>query len=89
MAGVAVAEVLTKRDIEDMLENEAYRLAAAGHKYNGGILYRFYEEQREKRGFDITITRRQVDNWVKKWKRNGGPRPRTDFRNMNIDDGEY
>jgi hypothetical protein len=84
-----VAEVLTKRDIEDMLEKEAYRLATEGHEYNGGILYRFYEEQREKRKFNITITRRQVDNWTKKWTRNGGPRPRADFRNIIIDGGEF
>jgi hypothetical protein len=56
-------EVLDKRDLEDMLENEAYRLVAEGHEFNGGILYRFYEEQREKREFKPTITRsaRQLD----------------------------
>ena len=44
-------ERLSKRDIKDMLENEAYRLAAAGREYSGGILVEFFENQKKERDF--------------------------------------
>jgi hypothetical protein len=81
-------DVLDRRDLEDMLETEAARRVAEGHEYNSGILYRFYEAQREKRGFQPTITQRTISTLIKKWDKKGGPRPRTDLRNI-IDGGEY
>jgi hypothetical protein len=81
-------EVLDKRDLEDMLETEAARLAANGQRFDSGTLYRFYEEQREKKGFKPTITQRTISTLIKRWNKKGGPRPRTDLRNR-IDGGEF
>ena len=81
-------KILDKRDLEDMLEDYAARCVAEGEKVNGGTIERFYKQQKAELKFKPTVTRRQLNTWLKKWNQKGGPRRRTNFQTR-IDGGTY
>lgn len=81
-------EILDKRDLENHLEDFAARCIAEGQKVDGGVIERFYKHQRKKWKFQPTVTRRQINYWLEKWNKRGGPRRRTGFIDR-IDGGEY
>lgn len=59
-------EILDRGDLKQKILAEADRRGLDSG--DAGILFRFYEAEKERLGFKPTITRRSITNWLKRRK---------------------